>query len=123
MSHTNNGNKPKLDTDAVVKSIITNSLLSPKERDVAFKILSHRNKSTGHCFPGLREIATFANINISAAKKLVQRLEAKGVLWIVPGQQWNRYGHGTNQYFFQADKHLLATLGYNIPKPKVVKTT
>jgi hypothetical protein len=122
-----NGHRPKLDTGAVLKDIMGNPSLTQVERFLAVKILSHRDDYTGSCCPGQRELATYTGMSQPGVIKALVRLHTKGVLVMARGQQWERYGHGTNQYFFEADSHLLKTL-VGVPENvveamQVVKTT
>lgn len=106
----NNGDRPSLDAGLVLRAIVNDKRLTPAERTIALKVLSHRDDHAGTCFPGQREIASYVGISQQGTMKALCRLQVKGVLWMVRGQQWEKYGHGTNQYFFMADRHLLTDL-------------
>lgn len=105
-----NGYRPRLDAKAVLINIMGNKSLSIPERIVAIKILSSRNEYIATCCPGQRSIASSAGVSQQAVCKILNRLSAKGIIYMVRGQQWEKYGHGTNQYFFLADMHLLQDL-------------
>lgn len=105
-----NGHRPSLDAKVVLINIMGNKSLSIPERMVAIKILSSRNEYIATCCPGQRALASCAGVSHQAVCKILDRLVTKGIIYMVRGQQWEKYGHGTNQYFFVADMHLLTTL-------------
>ena len=105
-----NGFRPKLNDHLVILQIMDDKRLSPVERTLALKTLRHRDPLTGACFPGQRELASYVSMSQPGVRKAMERLQDKGVIFMAHGQQWEKYGHGTNQYFFLADIHLFHTL-------------